>query len=198
MEARLVGRPIDRGSSAEERTLEALHAVVNLCCGDDSVPFHVEGHGRSDGGDRYDERIIVVWIAGQSQTLSHRVREVVIVEDFQPTHLQARSPCVEVYLNGVLPHWDHPEHVVRVDVYVVVVDLFGENCRSNRTGIQVKSNEGECAHMAAAVRTDELALTEAHVRLERQRGGRARGGVCSGPAAANVGQTDEPIEVSDL
>lgn len=121
-----------------------------------------------------------------------------IIEDLQPTYLQARSPSVEVYLDGVLPHWDHPEHVVRVDVYVVVVDLFGEDCRSNRTGIQVESNESECAHMVAAVRTDERALTEAHVRLERQRGGRARGGVCSGPAAANVGQTDEPIEVSDL
>ena len=38
MEARLVGRPIDRGSSAEERTLETLHAVVNLCRRDD--PLH--------------------------------------------------------------------------------------------------------------------------------------------------------------
>jgi hypothetical protein len=198
MEARLIGRPIDRGSCAEERTLEALHAVVNLRRRDDSAPFHVEGNDRPDGGDRCDGRIRVIWIAGQSQTLSHRVRKVVIIEDLQPIHLQARSPFVEVYLDCVLPHWDHPEHVVRVDVYVVVVDLFGEDCRSNRTGIQVKSNEGECAHMGAAVRADELALTEAHVRLERQRGGRARGGVCSGPAAANVGQTDEPIEVSDL
>jgi hypothetical protein len=198
MEARLVGRPIDRGSSAEERTLEALHAVVNRCRRDDTAPFHIEGNGRPDGGDRCDERIREVRIAGQSQSLGNRVGKVVIIEDLQPTHVQARSPSAEVYLDGVLPHWDHPEHVVRVDVYVVVVDLFGEDCRSNRTGIQVKSNEGECAHMAAAVRTDELALTEAHVCLERQRGGRARGGVCSGPASANVGQTDEPIEVSDL
>ena len=198
MEARLVGRPIDRGSSAEERTLEALHVVVNLCRCDDSAPFHVEGNDRPDGSDRCDERIGVIWIAGQSQTLSHRVREVVIIVDLQPTHLQARPPCVEVYLNGVLPHRDHPENVVRIDVYVVVVDLFGEDCRSNRTGIQVESNESECAHMVAAVRTDERALTEAHVRLERQRRGRTRGGICSGPAAANVGQTNESIEVSDL
>ena len=198
MEARLVGRPIDRGSSAEERTLEALHAVVNLCRRDDSAPFHVEGNGRPDGGDRWDHRIGKAQIAGQSQTLSHRVREVVIIVDLQATHLQARPPCVEVYLDGVLPHRNHPENVVRVDVYVIVVDLFGEDCRSNRTGIQVKSNEGECAHMGAAVRTDELALTEAHVRLERQRRGRTRGGICSGPAAANVGQTNESIEVSDL
>ena len=171
---------------------------MNLCRRDDTAPFHVERNGRADGGDRCDGRIRVVRIAGQSQTLSQRVREVVIIEDLQPIHLQARSASVEVYFDGVLPHWDHPEHVVRVDVYVVIVDLFGEECRSNRTGIQVKSNKGERAHMGATVRTHELALTKAHVRLERQRGSRARGCVCSGPAAANVGQTDEPIEVSDL
>ena len=135
MEARLVGRPIDRGSSAEERTLEALRAVVNLCRRDDSAPFHVEGNGRPDGGDRWDKRIRVIWIAGQSQSLGDRVCDVVVIEDLQPTHLEARSPSVEVYLDGVLPHWDHPEDIVRVDVDVVVVDLFGENCRSNRTGI---------------------------------------------------------------
>ena len=99
MEAGLVGRPIDRGSSAEERTLEALHAIVNLCRADDSAPFHVEGNDRPDGRDWCDERIGVIWIAGQSQTLSQRVREVVIIEDLQPTHLQARSPSVEVYLD---------------------------------------------------------------------------------------------------
>jgi hypothetical protein len=198
MESRLVGRPIDRGSSAEERTLEALRAVVNLCLRDDTAPFHVEGNDGPDGGDRCDERIRIVRVAGQSQPLGHRVGKVVVIEDLQPIHLQACPSFVEVHLNGVVRHWHHPEHVVRVDVYVVVVDLFGEDCRSNRTGIQVKSNEGECAHMGLAIHTNELALTEAHVRLERQRGGRARGGVGSGPAAANVGQTDEPIEVSDL
>lgn len=121
-----------------------------------------------------------------------------IVEDVQSAHSQARSRPVEVYLHSVLPHWDHPEYVVRVDVYVVVVDLFGEDRRSNWTGVQVKSNKRECSLMRVTVRTDELALSEAHVRLERQRSGHARGGVCSSPAAANVGQTDEPIEISDL
>ena len=171
---------------------------MDLCRRDDTAPFHVERNDRTDGSNRWDERKGIVGIAGQAQTLSQRVRKVVIIEDVQPTHLQARSCSVEVHLDGVLPYRDHPEYVVRVDVYVVVVDLLGKVSRSNRTGIQVKSNEGERAHMAAAVRADELALTEAHVRLERQRGGRARGGVCSGPAATNMRQTDDPIEVSDL
>jgi len=186
MEAGLVGRPIDRGSGAEERTLEALCAVMNLRSRNDTAPLHVKRNGRPHGGGGCDERIWVVRIAGQSQPLGHRVGNVVVIEDLQPIHLQARSPSVEVDLDGVLPHWDHPEHVVRVDVYVVIVDLFGEISRSGRTGIQVESNEGESALMRTAVCADELALTEAHVGLEPQRSCRTRDGVRAGPTAANV------------
>jgi hypothetical protein len=86
--------------------------------------------------------------------------------------------------DGVVPDWNHPEDVVAVDVHVVVVDLCGQ---SNRTGVQIKSNKDERATMALAVRSDECALTETHVRLERHaRGGTARG-VGSGAAATNVG-----------
>jgi hypothetical protein len=51
-------------------------------------------------------------------------------------------------------------------VYVVVVDLLREIGRSNRTGVQIKSNKGQRALMRLAVRTNKLALTKAHVGLE--------------------------------
>jgi len=83
-------------------------------------------------------------------------------------------------------------------MHVVVVNLLGQTGRSNRTGIHVKSNKGERAAVLAAIRTDELSLTETHVGLERQRRGGARGRVCSRPAAADVCQSHEPIEVRNL
>lgn len=169
---------------------------MNLRRRDDTVPFHVERNDRADGGNRCDGRIGVVRVAVQSQPLGHRVGKVMVIEDSQPIHSQACLPLVEVYLDGIVCHWNHPEDVVRVDVYVEIVDLFGEVGRSGRTGVQVKSNKSIRALMAATVRTDELALSKAHVRLERQR--RHRAAVSSGPAAANVRETHEPVEVTNL
>jgi hypothetical protein len=62
-----------------------------------------------------------------------------------------------------------PEHVVRVDVHVEVVNLCSdwEGGRSNWNGVQVKSNEDERTPMALTVNIDELAMGKAHVRSER-------------------------------
>jgi hypothetical protein len=57
---------------------------------------------------------------------------------------------------------NHPENVVHVDVHVVVVDLLGQ---SDRTGVQVKSDQGKSAVMMAAIGTNELALAEASLFL---------------------------------
>lgn len=78
------------------------------------------------------------------------------------------------------------------------MDLFSELGRSGRTGVQVKSNKGKRAFMVVTVCPDELALTEAHVRLERKTCGCARDGVCSHAAAADVRQTNKSVEVCDL
>jgi len=88
-----------------------------------------------------------------------------IIKDVQAAHAKARLPLVKVYLEGVVFHLDHPEHVVRVDVHVEVVNLFGdrEAGRSNRNGVQVKSNEDERTPMGLTVGTYELALGKAHV-----------------------------------
>lgn len=97
-----------------------------------------------------------------------------------------------------MSHPDHPKHVVPVNVHVVVVNLVSELGRSGRTGVQVKSNEGERASMLSVVRTDEFALTETHVSLERQPHGGVFHRVCSYPAAADMRQSHEPVEVRDL
>lgn len=109
-----------------------------------------------------------------------------VVEDIHATHAQAGPQAIEVNLDGIVPHRDHPKHVVAINVHVVIVNLISKLGRSSRTGVQVKSNKGERALMAAAVRTDESALAEAHIGLECQRRRSARRGVCSRPAAADV------------
>ncbi len=52
--------------------------------------------------------------------------------------------------------------------------------------------------MPLAIRGDEFSLAETHVRLERQSRGGARRGVRSHPAAADVRQTHEAVEICDL
>jgi hypothetical protein len=122
----------------------------------------------------------------------------VVVEDIQVTHEQVGPRTVKVDLDGMVPHRDHPKHIVSIDVHIIVVDLFKEAGRSNRTGIQVQSNKDESAPMPLAIRGDEFSLAETHVRLERQSRGGARRGVRSHPAAADVRQTHEAVEICDL
>jgi len=71
MKAWLIGRPLDRRSGAEERTLEHLRAVVNVCHRDDSFPLHVERNGSADGGDRWNRRIHEGRAVKKPQPLSH-------------------------------------------------------------------------------------------------------------------------------
>lgn len=52
--------------------------------------------------------------------------------------------------------------------------------------------------METTVNADEVALAKAHIRLVRKWRGDTRGSVGSGPAATDVRQTNQPIEVCDL
>ncbi len=157
-----------------------LSTVYDLCRREGTVPFDVEGDSRANGEDAGDRR------SGNSQSLRQRVGEIVVVEEVEIRHAEACLCAVEVNLHGVVPYGNHPKYVVPVDVDVVVVDLFSELSRSNRTGEEVKSNKGERAFMLMAVGGDEFSLTEPHIRLECQPCGDARRGVCSGPAATDV------------
>ncbi len=57
-----------------------------------------------------------------------------VIEELQPPHTQTRLCAVEVRLHGVARDRDGPEHIVCIDVRVVVVNLFGEIGRSDWTG----------------------------------------------------------------
>jgi len=110
-----------------------------------------------------------------------------IIEGIQVTDAKAGPRTVEVHFYRVVLHSDHPEHVVTVNVHVVIVNLLNEAGRSNRTGVYVESNKGERRLMKVPIRTNELALAEPHVRLERKRRNSARRSVGSSPATTNVG-----------
>ena len=123
-----------------------------------------------------------------------------VIVDVQIFDAQAGRSPVEVNLEGVVFDLYHPEHVVRVDVHVVIVNLMTEieSGRSGRIGIQVQSNKGERALVLSTVHADEPAFTKAHVRSEPQNRRFARNGVRSGAAAVNIRQAYEPVEVSNL
>jgi hypothetical protein len=157
-----------------------LGVILNICHCQGPVPFHVKGNFRADGEDSRDRR------GRNPQPLCQRVGKVVVVKDIEVTHEQAGPRIVEVNLDGIVPHRDHPENIVSVDMYVVVVNLLREVGHSNWIGIDVQSNKGERASVLLAVGTYEFALAETHIGLERQWRLGARLGVCSHPAAADV------------
>jgi len=121
-----------------------------------------------------------------------------IIKELEVPHAQAGARIVEVNLDCIVLHANHPENVVHVDVHVVVVDLLRECRRSDRTGVQVRSDKGESTLMMAAIGTDELALTEAHVRSVRQLLRGSGLGVGSRATAEDVRQPDKSLEVGDL
>jgi hypothetical protein len=92
-----------------------------------------------------------------------------VIVDVQVFNAQAGRSSVEVNLEGVVFDLYHPEHVVRVDVHVEVMNLSSDRQggRSNWNGVQVKSNEGECTPTELTVYIDELATGKAHVRSKR-------------------------------
>src|SRR5215831_12472428 len=104
---------------------------------------------------------------------------------------------IKVNLHGVVSCGNHPEDVVAIDVYVVVVNLRWERGRSNRTGVQIESNKDLRAMVHAAVCTNKFAFAETHVRLICQRHG-CPGAVCPGTSATNMGQSHEAIEICNL
>jgi hypothetical protein len=178
VETSLIGRPGNGGSRAQERAFEGLGSVVNPGRRQRAVPDDIERYRRMNWEDRRDGRI------GKAEALSERIRDVVIVEDTHVRNVEFSVRIVKMDPDRAVPDWNHPEDVVAVDMHVVVVDLCGQ---SNRTGVQIKSNKDERATMRLAVGSDECALTETHVRLERHARGSASISVGSRAAATNVG-----------
>src|SRR5437588_11868829 len=111
-----------------------------------------------------------------------------------PRYAKAGPLAVKVSLDRIGPHWD-PEYIVPVNVNVVIMDLFIDAGRSNRTGVSVQSNKGECASMLLSAGTNKLALAEPHVRLKRKP---VMAPLRSHPAAAYVREAHKPVEICDL
>jgi hypothetical protein len=171
-----------------------LRRILNLCCRDDTAPFHIEGHGRANGSNGCNRWIGEAQATWQPQSLGHRVGDVMVIIDVQVVHAQMSSSFVEVNFDRVFIHFDHPEYVVGIDVHVEVMNLA---CQSNRTGVQVKSNEGEGTAALVTVYVDELALPKAHVCLVGERhGGTHR--VRSSSLTSDVRKTHKPVEVCNL
>ena len=97
------------------------------------------------------------------------------IEDVHAAHAKAGPLAVKVSLDRIVPHWDHPEYIVPVNVDVVIMDLFIDAGRSNK-----------------------LALVEPHVRLKRKTRHGSTGSVRSHPAAAYVREAHKPVEICDL
>jgi len=121
-----------------------------------------------------------------------------VIEEIEPADTETRAGAVEVHLHGLA--WDRhgPEHVIRVDMRVVIVNLLREVGRSDWTGVQVKSNERERASAVATIVPDEHSLVKSHVSLKRQVAGLARFRVEPSSAASKTGNGNEPIEVGDV
>jgi hypothetical protein len=125
----------------------------------------------------------------------------VIVKDDHVAHAEPGLRAVKIDFDNVAIYRDHPKHVIAIDVNVVIVDLQWDAegaGRSNRTGVEIKSNEGERSVMLAPVRSDELALTEAHVGLIRKRHGCPCRRVRPGSTSTNVGKSNKAVEIGDL
>ena len=121
-----------------------------------------------------------------------------VIKNFEVADTQARLAIIEIYIDCAVRYPNHPENVVRVDVHVEVVNLLGKVGRSDRTGVQVKSDKSESALVVPSIGADELALAETHVRLEGQLRRGVGESIRSGSATANVCQSDESVEIGDL
>jgi hypothetical protein len=159
-----------------------MRARIDLRRSQSTIPFHVE---RNPRWDRKYPRL-VGGRSRNSQTLREGVGKVVIIENVQVAHTKTRARAVEVNLNCVITHRDHPKDVVSVNVNVVIVNLRREReiGRSSRSGVQVQSNKGERASVLSTVRADEFALTETHIGTEAELHRAVR--VCSCSAAVDV------------
>ena len=185
-------RPRYRGPSAEKSAFEELGGIFNFRHRQRTVPFHVKRDFRVNWKDPGNGR------RGDSQPLRQRIGKVMVVEDVHAMHSEAGTRAVKVNFHGIVPHRNHPEHIVPVNMHVVIVNLVSQLGRSNRTGVDIQSNKRECASVRVAVRADELALAEPHVRLKRQPRGVTSGRVRSRSAAAYVRQAHEAVEIRDL
>jgi hypothetical protein len=190
-------RPIDGRAGSHVVAAERLHLVYDLPGRNHSAPLDVErdcGWYRSDGWNIQPK-------PGEALPASEVVEQVVSVRHGHITDMQRSDALVEIGLYGIVRCWDNPEKPVGRDSWTVVVDLLGDIGRSNRTGVDVHSNEHERPVVVLSVLADILALHGAHVGSKRKRAGRVmsrEGDAYPSAAAPDHRIEDQTIEVPDL
>lgn len=86
-----------------------------------------------------------------------------IVEGFYAVLGEPSLAVVEADDHRIVRDSNHPEHVVSIDVQVVIMNLVCEIGRSGRTGVEVQSDKGERPRNRATANGDEIAFTETHI-----------------------------------
>jgi hypothetical protein len=192
-------RPINGRTGLHVVAAERLHLVYDLPGRNDSAPLDVErdcGRYRSDGWNIQPK-------PREALPTSEVVEQVVSVHHGHIADTQRSDALVEIGLYGIVRGWDNPEKPVGRDSWTVVVDLLGDIGRSNRTGVDVQSDEHERPVVVFAILADIFALHGAHVGSKRKRAGHPgfmpwEGDAHPSASAPDHRIEDQTIEVPDL
>jgi len=155
------GRPIDSPSGLHESATEVLHLVYDLCRACDAAPLNVERYRRRNRSDGRDAQ------TGKPLSIGEVVQQIVSVRHGNVVHADRGEAAIEVDLNGIVPHWNHPEKTVGRDSGTVVMNLLNDIGRSYRTGVDVESDEHEGTMMVVAIFPNVFALHGSHVSAIR-------------------------------
>jgi hypothetical protein len=109
-------------------------------------------------------------------------------------HAQRSCASPWVDLHNIPRSGNEPKQAVRSYPRVVIMNLLGQVCRSDRTGVNVQSDENESALMMLVVFAHKLTLHESHVSAKSERLGES--GPCARPT--DLGIADGAIEVGYL
>ena len=179
---------MNRRSGASELPGEVLIFVRNDRPFHHPAPFNVERDRRRYGSYRRNGRV------RKTISASQRVCHIVRVHYRHVGHEQRCGSRAGINLYDILRRRDNPKQTIGGNSRTVVVDLLGQVCRSDRTGVNVESYEHKRAMVVLAVVTHILALHESHVGPKRKRLIEAG----SRTAATNLHIADETIEIRNF
>ena len=110
------------------------------------------------------------------------------------THTQGRctSPWADLY--HIARSGNEPKESIRRYPRIVIMNLLRQVCRSDRTGVDVQSNEDESTLMMVAVFAHILTLHESHISAKSERLSEPR--PCACPTDLSI--ADDAIKVGNF
>ena len=187
-EPRLVRRPLDRCFRLNILPSEVLVFVRHDRPVDYPTPFDI----KRDCGWHWSDRRYR-WVRKALST-GQRVRKIVEIHHRHIDHMQRSAARAWADLHNVLWRGDQPKQAILCNPWIVVMNLLGQVCRSDRTGVNVQSDKDERTVMMIAIFADILALHESHVGAKRER--LSKSGSCASPAY--LGVANDTVKVGDL